>query len=283
MTTAPERRRAIIFLVVAAILFSSGGLLIKLVDLPAMAVAGGRSAIAAVIILLFIRRPKFTWSATQILCAVAYCGTVVFFVIANKMTTAANAILLQYTAPVYIALFGAWFVGERTTLRDWVTIGLVLIGMTLFLLDGLSAGNWAGNLFALLSAVFYAFLAMLIRKQKDASPLESVLLGNILTAIIGLPFMIGHLPSRTSMVSLILLGVFQLGIAYVMFAKGARHVSALEIVLISVLEPILNPLWVVLTVGEKPTSLALLGGIIVLGAVVGRGVLSNRLQKVEYS
>lgn len=277
MTTAPERRRAIWFLVIAAILFSSAGFLIKLVQLPALAVASGRSAVAAIVIWAFLRRPKFTWSATQIACAVAYCGTVLFFVIANKTTTAANAILLQYTAPVYIALFGMWFIGERTRMLDWVTIGLVLIGMTLFLLDGLSAGNLLGNGFALLSALCFAFLAMLLRKQKDSSPMESVLLGNILTALIGLPSLIASRPDGNSLLGLVLLGVFQLGIAYILFTKATQHVTALELVLIPVIEPILNPIWVALMIGEKPSLLALIGGLIVLGAVVGRGVLSSRL------
>jgi drug/metabolite transporter (DMT)-like permease len=277
MTNATDRRRAIIFLVIAAILFSTAGFLIKLVQLPALAVAGGRSAIASLVILAYMRRPKFTWSVTQIGCAIAYCGTVLFFVMANKMTTAANAILLQYTAPVYIALFGAWFLGERTRMLDWFTIGLVLLGMTLFLLDGLSTGNWPGNIVGLLSALCFAFLAMLLRKQKDASPFESVLLGNILTAVIGLPALISSQPDRNSLIGLLLLGVFQLGIAYVLFTLATRYVSALEIVLIPVIEPILNPIWVALTVGETPTILSLIGGIIVLAAVVGRGVSSSRL------
>ena len=207
MTTAPERRRAIIYLIIAALLFSTGGLLIKLIQLPALAVAGGRSAIAAIVILLFIRRPKFTWSATQIGCAIAYCGTVMFFVLANKNTTAANAILLQYTAPVYIALLSYWILKERTTWLDWMTIALVLSGMLLFLLDGLSAGNWLGNIYALISAVAYALLAMLLRKQRDESPFESVLLGNILTAMIGLPAFFGQVPNANSVIGLLLLGI----------------------------------------------------------------------------
>ena len=283
MTTAPERRRAIIYLIIAALLFSTGGLLIKLIQLPALAVAGGRSAIAAIVILLFIRRPKFTWSATQIGCAIAYCGTVMFFVLANKNTTAANAILLQYTAPVYIALLSYWILKERTTWLDWMTIALVLSGMLLFLLDGLSAGNWLGNIYALISAVAYALLAMLLRKQRDESPFESVLLGNILTAMIGLPAFFGQVPNANSVIGLLLLGIFQLGLAYVLFTKGTKYVSALEVSLITVLEPILNPLWVVLTIGERPSILALIGGVIVIGAVIGRGILSSRFQAAEYS
>ncbi len=279
MTTIPERRRAVFLLLGAAILFSTAGFLIKLIQLPALAVAGGRSAFAALFILACIRRPKFTWSATQIGCALAYCGTVVFFVMANKTTTAANAILLQYTAPMYIALLGSWLLQERTTALDWATIGLVLLGMMLFLLDGLSAGNWLGNVIALISAACYALMTILLRKQKDASPYESVLLGNLLTALIGLPSLVAARPSLNSWLGLLLMGFFQLGLAYVLFAKATRHVTAMEIVLITAIEPILNPLWVVLTIGERPSLLALIGGMIVLGAVVGRGILSSRLME----
>lgn len=277
MTTAPERQRAILFLLGASLLFSTAGFLIKLIQLPALVVAGGRSAFAALFILAFLRRPKFTWSTAQIGAAIAYCGTVLLFVLANKMTTAANAILLQYTAPVYIALLSSWLLQERVTALDWATIGLVMIGMALFLLDGLSAGNWLGNIVALMSAACYALMTILLRKQRDASPYESVLLGNLLAALIGLPALIGQRPSVQSLLWLSLMGMFQLGLAYVLFAKATRHVTAMEIVLITAIEPLLNPLWVVLLIGERPSFLAMIGGAIVLSAVVGRGVLSSRL------
>lgn len=276
MTTASERRRAVLLLLGAACLFSTAGFLIKLIELPALAVAGGRSAFAALFILVCIRRPKFTWSKAQIGGALAYCGTVVFFVMANKTTTAANAILLQYTAPMYIALLGSWLLQERTRALDWATIGLVLIGMVLFLLDGLSAGNWVGNLIALFSAFCYALMTILLRKQKDTTPYESVLLGNLLTALIGVPSLVMAKPNLNSWLGLLLMGFFQLGLAYVLFAQATRHVTAMEIVLITAIEPILNPIWVALTVGERPSLLAMIGGLIVLGAVVGRGLIGSR-------
>lgn len=273
-----ERRQAVILLIIAAVLWSTGGFLIKLVVWHPFAIAGMRSAIAAVVLLLFVRRPQITWSATQLGCALAYAGTVVMFAVANKYTTAANAILLQYTAPVYIALFGAWFLNERTTRLDWMTVFLVLTGMTLFLFDGLKTGNWLGNGLALASAVSFASLVLLLRKQKDASPIESVILGNLLAALIGLPFMFGTMPGAQSWLGLILLGVFQLGISYLLYAKAIRHITALEAVLIPVIEPLLNPIWVMLMFGEKPSGLALIGGIIVLGSVTGRGVISNLMK-----
>ena len=151
-----DRTRGVLFLTAAALFWSLGGLLIKLVDLPAMAVAGGRSAIAAVVIWAYIRRPRITFSRGQILGAIAYAGTVAFFVMATKNTTAANAILLQYTSPVWVALASHRLLREPISRIDWITIGLTLAGMTLFMLDGLTAGGMDGNILAVISGVFFA-------------------------------------------------------------------------------------------------------------------------------
>jgi drug/metabolite transporter (DMT)-like permease len=186
--------------------------------------------------LVFQRKLHFTWSTTQIGGALAYAGTVILFVTANKLTTAANAILLQYTAPVYTALLGAWILKEKTTKLDWLTIAIVLGGMSLFFLDKLSVGNISGNFCAMISGVAFAFTAVLLRKQKDGSPLESIILGNILTAVIGLPFMLQSMPSPSSWLGLIILGIFQLGISYILYALAIKHVTALEAILI----PIIN-------------------------------------------
>jgi drug/metabolite transporter (DMT)-like permease len=281
METISHERRAIWMLVAAAFLWSIGGMLIKLVEWNPMAIAGMRSAISALLFLAVLRRPKFTWSWVQLAAAAAYAGTVISFVFANKLTTAANAILLQYTAPVYIALFGAWLLGERVTWLDWLTIALVLAGMTLFLFESLGAGRLVGDAVALLSAACFASLVMLLRKQRNASPFESVLLGNLLTALVGLPFMFQSMPNAKSWVGLILLGVFQLGFSYVLYTKAIQHVTALEATLISFVEPLLNPVWVALTRGEIPGALSITGGLIVLGAVAVRSVLSSRLKSVQ--
>jgi drug/metabolite transporter (DMT)-like permease len=180
------------------------------------------------------------------------------------MTTAANAILLQYTAPIYVALLGAWLLKEKTKPRDWVAIALTLGGMALFFMEGLDMSGLLGNVFSLLSGVSFAFFAVFMRMQKDGSPLESVLLGNLLTAVIGLPFLFSGVPHRTGWLSLVLLGVFQLGLPYIFYAKAVKRLTALEVILIPVLEPILNPVWVFLMIGEVPGTLALVGGAIVL-------------------
>ncbi|HBE77950.1 MAG TPA: EamA family transporter [Firmicutes bacterium] len=266
-----ERNQAIFLLVITSILWSLGGLLIKSVSWNPLAIAGTRSIIAAGVMLLFNRKLRFTWSSAQIGGALAYAATVTLFVIANKLTTAVNAILLQYTAPVYTAFLGAWLLKEKTSKLDWLTIALVMGGMGLFFLDKLSVGNIAGNICAILSGVTFGATAVLLRKQKDGSPLESVILGNIITALIGLPFMLQSAPAGTfSWLYLIILGVFQLGISYILYTLAIRHVTALEAILIPIIEPILNPLWVFLVMGEAPGVWALVGGFIVLVSITGR-------------
>lgn len=268
-----KRSTAILYLVLAAALWSLAGILIKLVQWNPLAIAGARSAISAVVIWLYVRKPKFTWKSDQILAALFYAATVLLFVCANKFTTAANAILLQYGSPVYVAIFGSLILKEKTKIGDWVTIGFVIFGMFLFFVDKLEPTGLMGNFMGIISGIAFAFLIIFLRKQKDASPIESTLLGNILTALIGLPFMFKSAPNVTSWVGIILLGVFQLGLSYIFYSTAIKYVTALEAILISVIEPILNPIWVFLFVGEKPTLWAFLGGAVILISVTLRYAL----------
>jgi drug/metabolite transporter (DMT)-like permease len=217
----------------------------------------------------------------QVLGALGYAACTVTFCAATKLTTAANAILLQYTAPVWVALFGAWFLGERTTRADWFTIAAVLAGMALFFADNLELANVLGNSLAVLSGLSFAGMTIALRRQKDTSASESIILGNLLAFAIGLPWIIGA-PALTpgGWLALGLLGTVQLGVAYWLYARAIKHVTALEAVLIPVIEPILNPLWVLLATGEKPSRLALVGGVIVLIAITLRAVASVRAGRV---
>lgn len=277
-----ERNKAILFLVFAAILWSSGGLLIKsVVSWPPLAIAGARSGIAALVIFFYLwvrdrRLPRLDWSALQIGTAFCYAGVVSLFTVANKMTTAANAILLQYTAPVYVALLSYWVLRERVTTADWVTIGVVLGGMLLFFVDDLAPGNLAGNILSVMSGVFFALFTLLLRKQKDGSPVEAVMLGNIITALMGFPFYFQALPTAFEWGALLFLGFFQLGLSYIFYTMAIKKVTALEAILIPVIEPILNPVWVFLLLGEAPGSWALVGGVVVLGAVTVLSIYKAR-------
>jgi drug/metabolite transporter (DMT)-like permease len=269
-----SKSTAIIFLLCTAILWSTGGFLIKFIEWHPIAIAGGRSIIAALIMWVYVKKPKFTWSNIQIMGAVAYAFTVILFVIANKLTTAANTILLQYTGPIYVALFSYWFLKEKITSIDWITILTVILGMTLFFIEKLSPDGILGNFIAILAGIAFAWLALCLRKQKDGSPLESLILGNILTAIIGLPFIIDSgIPSQQSIIALLVLGIFQLGLPYILYSKAVKYVSALDAVLIPVLEPILNPLWVFLLLGESIGMWPMIGGAIIIVAITTRSIL----------
>jgi len=270
------RHKAIVFLALSAILWSFGGLFIKLVSWNPMAIAGLRSFIAVLVLLAYVRHPRFTWSFPQMGGAIAYAVTVTLFVLATKLTTAANAILLQYTAPIYVALLGAWFLGERAEWFDWIIILILIGGIALFFLDHLTVGNLLGNGFAILSGISFACLVLFLRKQKDESPIGSIILGNLLTGLVGLPFMFESMPGALSWAGLLFLGVVQLGLSYVLYSEAIKHSTALEAILIPGIEPILNPIWVFLILGERPGKWALIGGFIVLISVTLRSLIAIR-------
>lgn len=288
--------RALLLLLLTAVLWSSGGVFIKLVQWDALSIAGVRSAIAALV--LAIAAPPRTWSPLRLTRyelggAIACMLTMVMFVAATKLTTAANAILLQYTAPVHVALFGAWLLGERTTRLDWITIGLVFAGMILFFVESLSAASMAGNVLAIASGMSFGWMVLFMRKnvqvrshEAPTSRSDGVFWGNVLTAVICLPFAAqslssGFTPSAQSWIGIILLGVFQLGISYAFYSNVISHVSALEAILIPVIEPLLNPLWVAIFAGELPGKWTVIGGIVVIGAVTMRSLLVMRHERLR--
>ena len=282
-TTRSEHRRALLLLAVCGLLWSTGGLLIKFVHWHPIAIWSARSAFAA-LLLWVARRPSLRgirraeWAAAACLAA-----TTGLFIVANKLTTAANAILIQYSAPIWIALLGRWFLGERASRLDWLTIGLVLGGIALFFADELAPGHAAGNLVALGAGVAFAFSAMTLRRvalahtdEHPVDPLRPVLLGNALGAVLGAPFLfIGAPPGPTGWAALCALGFVQQGAAYLAFAWAIRHATALEAMLIPIIEPILSPLWVALAVAEIPGPWAVLGGAIVVGSVAMRAALAR--------
>ncbi|HEY1769171.1 MAG TPA: DMT family transporter [Chthoniobacterales bacterium] len=257
-------------LLLAALCWSFGGVLIKSIAWPPMAISGGRSAIAIPVLLLCTGRPRFTFSRAQIGGAVGYAGTVALFVFATRMTTAANAIFLQYTAPIYVALLGRWYLAERASHLDWLVITVALAGIALFFCDRLTVTGFWGNIIALGSGLAFASVALCLRKEKAGSPAASIILGNLIVALGGLPFIFQQHLGEAVMWRLLALGVFQLGLPYVLYATAIKYVTALEATLIPLLEPVLNPLWVMLALGERPGHWAILGGALVLGAVLAR-------------
>ena len=271
-----ERKNAIVLLLVAGAMWSLGGLLIKSIAWHPLAISGMRGGIAAIVIYAFSKDKKIIITFDKILAACFYTLVVTLFVISNKLTTAGNAILLQYTAPVYVALFGYMFLDEKSTLIDWVTIFIMLGGLALFFLDDLSFDGYLGNALAILSGMSFAALTISLRKQKDNNPSDSILLGNILTLIIGLPIIISETSFNLhSTILILVLGIIQLGVPYIFYTTAIKHVTALDAIIFPVIEPILNPILVFFILGEALGPWAFLGGSLVLGSVVFRAILKK--------
>jgi drug/metabolite transporter (DMT)-like permease len=279
-------QRSVLLLVGAALCWSLAGVLIKSVaeTWTGLAIASGRGLIAAIFLALTNRGLRFSFSRIQLIGAVGYALCTLTFCTATTLTSAANAILLQYTAPVWVALLGSWFLGERSSTADWITIAVALGGMTLFFKDSLTLGHADGDALAVLSGVCFAGMTIAMRKQKDGSAVESIILGNLLAFVLGLPWLLrSPMLPPVGWAALLGLGVVQLGVSYWLYARAIKHVTALEAVLIPVIEPVLNPIWVLLFLHEQPSSWALIGGAIVLSAVTMRAVISVRSRREAVS
>lgn len=282
-----ERFKALSFLAIAALLWSTGGMLIKLVDWNPVAIAGTRSGISALVMYLYIRsnkknkdqRKTFKLNKLKILGACIYASMVILFVVATKLTTAANAILLQYTAPIWVAILSGWILKEKVKLIDWISIFFVMMGMIMFFIGDLGTGKILGNLIAVVCGVSLAGVVIMLKLQEEGTAVEMTFLGNCITLIVSIPFILQSVPSMKSIFGLVLLGVFQLGISYILFSEATTKVSAIEAILIPVIEPLLNPVWVFIFVGERPGSMALIGGIIVVSSVIFRSIVINRMNK----
>jgi len=272
----PDSRHptALFLLAGTALLWSFGGVLIKWVPWHPLAIAGVRSTIALPLLLWAFRGSRLSGSVWEIAGAIAYSAVVILFVSATKKTTAANAIMLQSIAPALVAVFSGAVLGEPVRRVDWAVLFLVGAGMALFFFDKLNAGGTAGNVMAVGSGVAFATMILCLRKQKHGTPLASVILGNAITALVAVPFLFGPIPGRNGWIGLLLLGFFQIGLSYILYTEAIRHVTALEASLVPMLEPVLNPVWVFVFLGEKPGRFAVFGGILVIGSVVARSLWS---------
>ena len=266
-------------MVATAFLWSIAGLFIKVIDWHPFAIAAARSFISSLVVLAWLRRPKFHWSLPQVGAALAQTATMLLFVSANKTTTAANAILLQYIGPVFTAIIGAWVLKERARWEHWAAFAFVAAGMVLLFMDKLGGGRLLGNVLGVLSGLTFSFCYVFLRMQKDASPLESMLLAHWFTAAIGLAVSL-FLPCPAitwkSMGAVAMLGIFQVGVAAILFAYSIKRITAVFANLIAVIEPVFNPVWVFLALGERPGLNAIAGGAIIIAAVTGASIISAR-------
>ena len=252
-----------------ALIWSSGGLAVKLTDCPADALTGWRCLFCLLLFWFYYRKEKLlNFSKAQWAGAIAYFLMAYFYIAATQMTTAANAILLQYTAPVYVAILSIWLLKEKVTKKDWFVIAAVLCGMVLFFVDKAGIGSMLGNVFGVLSGISFAAFIVCTRMQKDAHPAGSVFLGNVIALVVCLPGMVSAPVTGDAIFGGMYLGLIYGVLSYIIYSACIRKVSALSAILIATVEPILNPVWVFFLVGEKPSLFAILGGAVVVGAIL---------------
>jgi len=266
-------------LAVCALLWSFAGLFIKIIDWNPMAIAGARSAVAGLFLLIWIRKPRITFSFPQVGAALSSAATMLLFVYANKATTSANAILLQYGAPIYTAILGIFLLKEKPRLEHFAAFLAVAAGMILFFLGDLGGGSFQGDLAAVASGVTFAMYYVFLRMQKDGSPLESNLLAHAFTALIALVwacFLPAPRITWASGAAIVTLGVFQVGLAAVFLSFGIKRVTAIQGILVAAIEPIANPVWVFLATRETPGPNSVAGGAVIIAAVLASSIVSMR-------
>jgi drug/metabolite transporter (DMT)-like permease len=274
--TGIDRRTAILFLVIAAVLWSTSGLVIKMMSWQPLAVLAGRSIFSGLVFLAYLRRFPFRPSGWQITAAASSILTQFLYISALHLTTSANAIFLQYSAPVYLVLMGYWLLREKPSRADWIAMLVIFTGLALFFGDTLSLDSLAGTLLAALSGVSLALMTVALRAQKDGNPGESLLLANAICAVLGFYFVWQAPWTVSSWMAIVYLGVIQIGLSFLLYTIAIRVIPALEATLVGTLEPILNPVWVYLIIGEMPGRMALMGGLVVLVGIVISSVSSLR-------
>ncbi len=268
-----NNQKALPLLVLAAFFWSTSGVLIKLVSLPSLAIAGYRSLVAAFVILILCRKEiKISWGLDVLAAAVCMGLFCISFVLATKLSTAANAIVLQYSASAYVAVLAPFLIKEPTRRQDWMVLVIVILGIALFFMDDISIDGFWGILIGIAGGVFWAMATIFLRKSKDASTAWPLVLGNFIAAGLCLPFMYIQEVAFLDVLGILGLGIISIGAGYAIFSHAIKKAHALEAVLVCSIEPLINPLWVFFFAGEIPGPWALAGAGLVLTAVFSRSV-----------
>ena len=273
------------FVLAAALLWSTGGLFIKWTSISGLELSFYRAFFALFTVALVTRREGFGLNGLTAAAAIVYAVLVILFVVATKQTTAANAIFLQYTAPVYVLILEPIVYKEKFRARDLITVLVCIGGMALFFVGQLRPQDISGNVIALASGFFFALYFLLLRhpKAREVNRASSVIYGNLLCVLICAPWGLAALSSigRHDLLSVIYLGVIQLGVSYVLFTVGmARGVRSLDAGIVCYTEPVLNPVWVFLVLAERPSRFALMGGAIIITAVIIHMLLDARFKRL---
>ncbi len=273
-----NKRLGPLFIFFSAVLFSLGGVLIDKIPWQPLAINGFRTLISSVFLFCYLKitKHKLVINRSVLIGAAFLCLETTCYVVANKMTTAGNTIVLQYTAPIFIILFMLLFFPVKPTELDLLTTAVVLIGIVCVLLDSLGGGRLGGDLVAILSGVFYAGVFML-NEFPGGDPLSSVILGQAMSALIGVPFLIRETDfSPKVLLFAIVLGVFQMGCAYLFFTEGIKRTEPVAASLIAGIEPILNPILAAIFASQSMRPMAIVGAAIVIGSVAVYNVLKAK-------
>lgn len=270
---AHARRNAMLLMVLCAVMWSMGGIFIKLISWNPLLIAGARSIISAAVIGVYMLYKKIPVKVCRysIGAGVGLSASCICFVIANKLTTAANAIVLQYTAPVFILLMTALIFKQRLYKKEILAVAGTMAGIVLFFFDQLSPGNIAGNIIAILAGIFLALMFVMTGQggNDDSIRMSGILLAHCMTTVVGIPIGLAGTDAASGMEILyvVILGIFQLGVPYVLYAIASRDCPPLACSLIGMFEPLLNPVWVLIFAGEVPGIFALVGAVIIIGVV----------------
>lgn len=290
MNSIPAHKKGLIYISLAALLWSSGGLFIKILTIDAFQISFYRSAIAAVTIIIISKANRkklnFEFDIISVLCSICYAFVLIMFVVAAKLTKVANAIFLQFTAPIYLLILEPIFLKTKFEKKNLIALIFCFSGMVLFFFGKLELSGIQGNLIAIGSGISFALFTLFLKWKKQIHKTEDtmiyIVIGNILVCIFCLPFIIDNLTlDLTQFLILLYMGIFQIGISYIIFNEGIKYISATESMIIAMLEAILSPIWVFLGVGEVPSGYAIAGSLIILITIVWRNLFLRPGEKIE--
>ena len=276
---------AIVEMLLCAALWSIAGIFMKLIPWNGFAMAGMRSLIAGLTFAVYmvITRRRFIFTSKTILSGILTGCVYTCFAVSNKLTTAANAIVLQFTSPVFIVIFSAIIFRQRIKKNDMYVVIATLIGIALFFFDQLKPGYILGNFVAIAAGMFMAGMFMAVGNLEGDARFSAIFIGQMFTFLVGLPFIIATKPefTFTATLSIIILGVFQLGISYILYVHASKYCPPLACCLLGALEPLLNPVWVFLFDGERPGIFALVGAVIVVVSITVWCIFGQKDENAE--
>jgi drug/metabolite transporter (DMT)-like permease len=271
-----EHQKGILAIVIAALLWSTGGLFIKLISLDAYQLSFYRSIFSALTFMVLFRKRVFIFNFPIFLNGLFYAGILILFVIATKLTTAANAIFLQYTAPIYVLILEPILLKTKLRRINVISVIISFIGMSLFFVGEISPSHFEGNLVALLSGICFAAFLIRIRKSDESYRVPAIFWGNIFIPVLCFNSVFPEFQiDLKNMLMVMYLGIFQIGLAYAVFTYSIKRIEGIEAALIAMIEPVMNPIWVYIGYGERPSTFAIVGGLIILATISVRTIITE--------